>query len=131
MIKGCLEMATQDDGYIKHFNSRLKDGTLHVGWVDAKTGNPVDDSDKDVRGKYEKAIMGHVGMCFFGELLLVLAPHVWCRLSESELFGGYDLIHKVFNSEVELIHDLEPLEVTDTGATGGGLAKMTEVDILD
>src|SRR6266699_4473302 len=28
-----------------------KDGTLHVGWVDAKTGEPVD--DKDVHGKYE------------------------------------------------------------------------------
>ena len=58
-------------GYIKHFDSRLKDGTLHVGWVDTKTGDPVD--GKDICGKYKKAIMGHAGMRFFGELLLVLA----------------------------------------------------------
>jgi 3-oxoacyl-ACP reductase-like protein len=36
-------------------------------------GNPVDDSDKDVRSKYEKAIMGHAGVRFFSELLSVLA----------------------------------------------------------
>ena len=42
-------------GYIKHFDSRLKDGTLHVGRVGAKTGDPID--DKDVRGGYEKVIM--------------------------------------------------------------------------
>jgi len=32
------------------------------------------------------------------------------------LFRGYDPKHKVFNSEVELIHDLEPLEVTASDA---------------
>lgn len=32
------------------------------------------------------------------------------------MFRGYDPKHKVFNSEVELIHDLEPLEVTDSDA---------------
>jgi len=68
-LEGCIEMAWMM-GYIKHFDGRLKDGTLHVGWVDAKTGDPVD--DKDVRGKYEKAIMSHAGVRFFGELLLVL-----------------------------------------------------------
>jgi 3-oxoacyl-ACP reductase-like protein len=52
--------------YIKHFDGRLKDDTLHVGWVDGKTSDPVD--DKDVHGKYEKAIMSHAGMCFFGWL---------------------------------------------------------------
>jgi fatty acid synthase subunit alpha, fungi type len=69
-LEGCIEMAWMM-GYIKHFDGRLKDGTLHVGWVDTKTGDPVD--DKDVRGKYEKAIMSHAGVHFFGELLLVLA----------------------------------------------------------
>jgi fatty acid synthase subunit alpha, fungi type len=54
-------------------DGRLKDGTLHVGWVNAKTGDPVD--DKDVRGKYEKAIRGHAvtpACVFIGELLSVL-----------------------------------------------------------
>ncbi|KAI9439787.1 fatty acid synthase [Lactarius indigo] len=96
-LEGCIEMAWMM-GYIKHFDGRLKDGTLHVGWVDVKTGEPVD--DKDVRGRYEKDIMNHAGVRFF----------------EPELFRGYDPKHKVFNSEVELIHDLEPLEVTDTDA---------------
>lgn len=54
-------------GYIKHFDGRLKDGTLHVGWIDAKAGDPVD--DKDVRGKYEKKIMSRAGVRFFGKLL--------------------------------------------------------------
>ncbi|KAF8271214.1 fatty acid synthase [Lactarius quietus] len=96
-LEGCIEMAWMM-GYIKHFDGRLKDGTLHVGWVDAKTGEPVD--DKDVRGRYEKEIINHAGVRFF----------------EPELFRGYDPKHKVFNSEVELIHDLEPLEVSDSDA---------------
>jgi len=32
------------------------------------------------------------------------------------LFRGYDPKHKIFNSETELIHDLELLEVTDADA---------------
>jgi len=32
------------------------------------------------------------------------------------LFHGYDPKHKIFNSDIELIHDLEPLEVTDADA---------------
>ena len=55
-------------------DGRLKDGTLHVGWVDAKSGDPVD--DKDVRGKYEKAIMSHAGVRFFGEFYAYLPFHV-------------------------------------------------------
>ncbi|KAI0276448.1 hypothetical protein BGY98DRAFT_935079 [Russula aff. rugulosa BPL654] len=76
-FEGCLEM----------------DGTLDVGWpgwVDAKTGDPVD--DKDICGRYEKEIMSHPGARFFGELLL--SPN-------------YDPKDNVFNSSVELIHDLE------------------------
>jgi len=32
------------------------------------------------------------------------------------LFCGYDLKHKIFNLEIELIHDLELLKVTDADA---------------
>jgi len=49
-------------GYIKH---RLKDGSLYVGWVDSKNGEPVD--DKDVRGRYEKEILAHAGVRLMGE----------------------------------------------------------------
>jgi fatty acid synthase subunit beta len=69
-LEGCLKMAWIM-GYIKHFDGRLKDGTLHVGWVDANAGDIVD--DKDIRGRCEKGIMSHAGVCFFGELLLALS----------------------------------------------------------
>ncbi|KAH7913599.1 hypothetical protein BJ138DRAFT_606981 [Hygrophoropsis aurantiaca] len=96
-IEGCIEMAWLM-GFIKHFDGRLKDGSLYVGWVDSKSGEPVD--DKDVRGKYEKEILSHAGV----------------RLIEPELFRGYDPKKKVFNQEIELIHDLEPIEVAQSEA---------------
>jgi fatty acid synthase subunit beta len=63
-IEGCIEMAWMM-GYIKHFDGRLKDGSLYVGWVDSKTSEPVD--DKDVRGRYEKEILTHAGVRLIGE----------------------------------------------------------------
>lgn len=66
-IEGCIEMAWLM-GYIKHFDGRLKDGSLYVGWVDSKTGEPVD--DKDVRSRYEKEILSHAGVRLIGESLL-------------------------------------------------------------
>jgi len=63
-LEGCIEMAWMM-GLIKHFDSRLKDGSLHVGWVDAKTGEPID--DKDVRKKYEKEILSHAGVRLIGK----------------------------------------------------------------
>ncbi|KAI0033531.1 fatty acid synthase [Vararia minispora EC-137] len=96
-LQGCIEMAWMM-GYIKHFDGRLKDGKLYVGWVDSKTGEPVD--DKDVKAKYQPEILAHSGV----------------RLIEPELFRGYDPNHKVFNQEIELTHDLEPLEVAEAEA---------------
>ncbi|KAG9047855.1 3-oxoacyl-[acyl-carrier-protein] synthase [Tulasnella sp. UAMH 9824] len=96
-IQGCIEMAWLM-GYIKHFNGRLKTGELYVGWTDAKSGEPVD--DKDVRAKYEKEILAHAGI----------------RLIEPELFKGYDPKKKTFSQEIELNHDLEPLEVSSAEA---------------
>ena len=62
-IEGCIEMAWMM-GHIKHFNGRLPNGSLYVGWVDAKSGEPVD--DKDVRAKYEKDILAHAGIRLIG-----------------------------------------------------------------
>ncbi|KAF9062802.1 hypothetical protein BDP27DRAFT_1368514 [Rhodocollybia butyracea] len=92
-------------------NLRLKDGSLYVGWVDSKSGEPVD--DKDVRGRYEKDILEHAGI----------------RLIEPELFRGYDPNKKVFNQEVELIHDLEPIEVTAEEASKFKLQHGDKCDI--
>jgi 3-oxoacyl-ACP reductase-like protein len=44
-------------GFIKHFNARLKDGSLYVGWVDSKSAEPID--DKDIRARYGKGIVAH------------------------------------------------------------------------
>ncbi|KAI0360181.1 fatty acid synthase [Trametes cingulata] len=96
-IEGCIEMAWMM-GFIKHFDGRLKDGSLYVGWVDAKSGEPVD--DKDVRGRYEKDILAHAGV----------------RLIEPELFRGYDPKKKVFNQEIEILHDWEPFEAAQADA---------------
>lgn len=65
-IEGCIEMAWMT-GYIKHFNGRLKDGALYVGWVDSKSGEPID--DKDIKGRYEKDILAHAGVRLIGKYL--------------------------------------------------------------
>ncbi|KAF9532470.1 fatty acid synthase [Crepidotus variabilis] len=96
-IEGAIEMAWIM-GHIKHFDGRLKDQSLYVGWVDSKTNEPVD--DKDIKGRYEKEILAHAGI----------------RLIEPELFRGYDPKKKVFNQEIELLHDLEPIEVSESEA---------------
>jgi fatty acid synthase subunit beta len=62
-IEGCIEMAWMM-GYIKHFDGRLKDGSLYVGWVDSKTSEPID--DKDINGRYEKEILAHAGVRLIG-----------------------------------------------------------------
>jgi fatty acid synthase subunit beta len=63
-IEGCIEMAWMM-GFIKHFDGHLKDGSLYVGWVDSKNGEPVD--DRDGRGHYEKEILAHAGVCLIGK----------------------------------------------------------------
>ncbi|KAF9648674.1 fatty acid synthase [Thelephora ganbajun] len=96
-LEGWVEMAWIM-GYIKHFDGRLKNGSLYVGWVESKSGEPVD--EKDVKSKFEKDILAHAGV----------------RLIEPELWRGYDPKKKVFNQEVELVHDLEPMEVSEADA---------------
>ncbi|GLB40343.1 putative protein with domain of unknown function (DUF1729) [Lyophyllum shimeji] len=109
-IEGCIEMAWMM-GFIKHFDGRLKDGSLYVGWVDSKTNESVD--DKDVKGRYEKDILAHAGI----------------RLIEPELFRGYDPNKKVFNQEIELTHDLEPIEVAESEAQKFKLQHGEKCDI--
>ncbi|PWN49501.1 hypothetical protein IE53DRAFT_363101 [Violaceomyces palustris] len=107
--EGVIEMAWLM-GMIKHFDGKLKSGATYVGWVDAKSGEPVD--DKDVRANYEAQILEHSGI----------------RLIEPELFRGYDPNKKGFQQEIELNHDLEPLEVTAAEATKYKLEHGDKVD---
>ncbi|KAJ5692047.1 Fatty acid synthase subunit alpha [Penicillium macrosclerotiorum] len=91
-LEGCVEMAWIM-GLIKHHNGPLK-GKAYSGWVDAKTGDPVD--DKDVKPKYEKFILEHTGI----------------RLIEPELFKGYDPKQKQLLQEIVIQEDLEPFEAS-------------------
>ena len=68
-IEGCIEMAWIM-GFIKHFNGKLPDGSLYVGWVDAKSSEPVD--NKDVKAKYEADILAHSGICLIGTVYAVI-----------------------------------------------------------
>lgn len=91
-LEGCVEMAWIM-GLIKHHNGPLK-GKAYSGWVDSKTGEPVD--DKDVKAKYEKFILEHTGI----------------RLIEPELFKGYDPKQKQLLQEIVLQEDLDPFEAS-------------------
>ncbi|KAK3715892.1 beta subunit of fatty acid synthetase [Vermiconidia calcicola] len=91
-LEGCVEMAWLM-GLIKNHNGPLK-GKSYSGWVDAKSGDPVD--DKDVKGKYEKYILEHSGI----------------RLIEPELFNGYDPNKKQLLQEIQIEEDLDPFEAS-------------------
>ncbi|RAL04394.1 trifunctional fatty acid synthase subunit FAS2 [Aspergillus ibericus CBS 121593] len=91
-LEGCVEMAWIM-GLIKHHNGPLK-GKAYSGWVDAKSGEPVD--DKDVKPKYEKFILEHSGI----------------RLIEPELFKGYDPKKKQLLQEIVIQEDLDPFEAS-------------------
>ena len=91
-IEGCIEMAWLM-GYIKNHNGPTK-GKSYSGWVDAKSGDPVD--DKDVKAKYEKEILEHSGI----------------RLIEPELFNGYDPKKKQILHEVQIEEDLDQFEAS-------------------
>ncbi|KAI0132603.1 fatty acid synthase subunit alpha [Xylariales sp. AK1849] len=91
-LEGCIEMAWIM-GLIKNHNGPIK-GKPYSGWVDAKSGDPVD--DKDIKSKYEKHILDHSGI----------------RLIEPELFDGYDPNNKQLLHEVVIEEDLEPFEAS-------------------
>lgn len=92
-LEGLVEMAWLT-GHIKHFNGRLADGRSYIGWVDTKTGEPV--ADAQMRARYARQVEQHAGI----------------RLVEPELMHGFDPERKVIQQEIELTHDLGPLEIS-------------------
>lgn len=111
-IEGLLELAWVM-GLIQHFDGRLKNGKVYVGWVDAKSQEPVD--EKDVRAQYEKEVLAHTGV----------------RLIEPELFRGYDPKRKGFMQEIEINHDLEPIETSAEDAQRFKREHEDKVDLWD
>ncbi|KAF2724975.1 fatty acid synthase subunit alpha [Polychaeton citri CBS 116435] len=91
-LEGCVEMSWIM-GLIKNHNGPIK-GKSYSGWVDAKSGDPVD--DKDIKAKYEKHILDHSGI----------------RLIEPELFNGYDPTKKQLLQEIQIEEDLDPFEAS-------------------
>lgn len=89
-LEGCVEMAWIM-GLVKNHNGPLK-GKSYSGWVDAKSGEPVD--DKNIKAKFEKHILEHSGI----------------RLIEPELFNGYDPKKKQLLQEIIIEEDLDPFE---------------------
>jgi fatty acid synthase subunit alpha len=109
-IEGLLELATIT-GLIKFVDGKLKNGKQYVGWVDAQTEEPVDDSQ--VKSKYEAQIMAHTGV----------------RFIEPELFRGYDPKRKGYTQEIELNHDLEAIETSRADADKFKLQHGDKVDV--
>ncbi|KAK4175381.1 hypothetical protein QBC36DRAFT_354886, partial [Triangularia setosa] len=89
---GYVEMAWLM-GLIRHVDEPRKGGH-YVGWVDAKTGEPVDDDD--MQHKYGKLIKTHTGM----------------RFVEPDTVTGYDTARKELLQEVAVEDDLPPFETS-------------------
>lgn len=94
--EGYIEMAWMTN-LIKYFDGALK-GEHYVGWIDAKSGQPI--SDHDIPERYGPRILSHAGI----------------RLVEPELFGGYDPKRKEYLHEIAIEEDLPEFEASQTAA---------------
>ena len=89
---GFIEMAWMT-GLIKHFDGE-RAGGYYVGWLDAKSGEPVqDDQIPEIYGEH---ILNHAGV----------------RLIEPQLLGGYDPHKKDYLQEVAVEEDLPEFDAT-------------------
>ncbi|OQS01704.1 fatty acid synthase subunit alpha [Achlya hypogyna] len=91
-LEGCIELAWLL-GYITYHNGPLKSGEHYIGWVDAKTKDPV--ADTQVKALYEESILEHAGI----------------RVIEPALFEGYDPSKKLFLQQVAVDKNMRPIEV--------------------
>ncbi|KAJ2109409.1 fatty acid synthase alpha subunit Lsd1, partial [Coemansia sp. S142-1] len=112
-LEGCIELAWIM-GLIKHSNGPLKaTGAMYVGWVDAKTEEPI--RDIDVKSRYEEYILAHTGI----------------RLIEPESTGGYDPNTRKLLREIQIEHNMEPFEATAEEAAAFKAQNGGNVDIWE
>ncbi|KAJ2825612.1 fatty acid synthase alpha subunit Lsd1, partial [Coemansia sp. 'formosensis'] len=112
-IEGCIELAWIM-GLIKHFNGKLKTtGAMYVGWVDAKTEEPI--RDIDIKPRYEEYILAHTGI----------------RLIEPEMAHGYDPNKRTLLREIQIEHDMEPFEATADEAATFKVQNGSSVDVWE
>ena len=107
--EGYLEMAWLMN-LIKHYEGE-KNGLPFAGWVDAKTEEPVHDSE--IGPKYGSYIMEHSGI----------------RMIESDLFDGYDPNRKEYMHEVAVEADLPEFEAMSSIAEAFKLRHGDQVSI--
>ncbi|KAJ2805521.1 fatty acid synthase alpha subunit Lsd1 [Coemansia helicoidea] len=106
-VAGCIELAWIM-GLIRHVNDQD-----YIGWVDAKTGEPV--RDADVKGSYEEYILSHTGI----------------RLVEPDLALGYDPDKKHVLREVQIEHDMAPFEASADDAAAYKKSNGDRVDVWE
>ncbi|PYI04677.1 hypothetical protein BO78DRAFT_347251 [Aspergillus sclerotiicarbonarius CBS 121057] len=94
---GYIEMAWIM-GLVKHFEGDIQ-GAAYVGWVDAKSNQPVHEAD--FAEKYGAYVHEHAGL----------------RFIEPELYDGYDPAKKEFLQEVVVQEDLPVFQATRAVAT--------------
>ncbi|KAJ2524556.1 fatty acid synthase alpha subunit Lsd1, partial [Coemansia sp. RSA 2049] len=116
-MAGCIELAWIM-GLIKHSNGPLPGksagGAKHyVGWVDAKSGEPV--RDDEVKARYLEFMMAHTGV----------------RLIEPDLSHGYDPHAKAVLREVQIEHDMDAFEASFDDAHEYKKSNGDRVDIWE
>ncbi|PYI16364.1 hypothetical protein BO99DRAFT_465903 [Aspergillus violaceofuscus CBS 115571] len=108
-LEGYIEMAWIM-GLIKHVDGDLK-GQPYVGWVDAETGEPVE--DENIQTKYGESISKGTGL----------------RLIEPSELDSYDPSRKEFIQEVVIEDDLPPFESSKSAAEAFKLRHGEKVSI--
>ncbi|KAH8807722.1 phosphopantetheine-protein transferase [Xylogone sp. PMI_703] len=93
---GCIEMAWIM-GLIKHFDGERADGH-YIGWVDAETGEPVEDSM--IQEKYGEYIHNHAGI----------------RLVEPHELPGFDPNKKEYMQEIAIEENMPEFDATKATA---------------
>lgn len=92
-LEGCVELAWIM-GLIKYTSQETVNGQPYVGWLDAKTNEPVE--EWDIKHKYEKHILDHTGI----------------RLIDQTLWDGYNPHKKQMFQEVVIEEPLKPFEAS-------------------
>jgi len=92
-LEGCVELAWMV-GLIEHHDGPLASNPRikYVGWIDAKTKEPV--MDHEVKRRFEETILAHCGV----------------RILEPELFEGYNPDRKMVWTKVGFERDLPIVE---------------------
>ncbi|KAJ1763918.1 fatty acid synthase alpha subunit Lsd1, partial [Coemansia sp. RSA 1843] len=111
-MAGCIELAWIM-GLIRHVNGPLANGKRYIGWVDAKSGEPV--KDENVKSQYLEHILAHTGI----------------RLIEPDMSHGYDPDAKTLLREVQIEHDMDPFEATAEDAQEYKKSNKDKVDIWE